>query len=453
MRNTKKILIICLIAISLLLIALKIFAAPYLKKIAIRETEKFIKTTYQSDIKLKIEKLSLKTINLILLKPTILITNLSLGDKVQINSADAEINLYELLKNKNLIFKYLKINKSKILLNRDFNFSGTKKEKQNESKEPYLKKIFFNEISLKELDLIISNENFKEESLEFVNMDLLLNHLEIAKTPESRKTSFNLKSNFRNPFANGHLAFTGNMGYDSNTKTYSYNATGEIIKLDIQSFLRILTGKKQGLSGRLSATDIVFKSQAKEAYEFSKNINITSKIMIKEGSLYLLDYIIKAKQVINTAIPVKAILQEGYELAKDTATRIKNPGVELEKSAKSKNSKFTEFDADLEIKDEKIFLTNIIIETPIMKIKGKGYNTFNNKMKYNLIASLAKVPVLPIIIRTVQKVPVVFIDVHELALEKTQSLLNVLNITDPKDEKDDSSVFSKVKKFIDDKIF
>ena len=101
-------------------------------------------------------------------------------------------------------------------------------------------------------------------------------------------------------------------------------------------------------------------------------------------------------------------------------------------------------------------MKNILIETPIIKLTGDGYNSFDKSMKYNLVASLAQIPVLPILIRTVNKVPIVFIDLHEFSLKKTQQVFNLLNITDSKDEKENSgspSFFSKVKDFIDAKIF
>ena len=456
MGKIKKIVVISLVILLIFLALLKIFAAPILKSIAIKETEKFIKSTYDSDINLKIEELSLKIIDLAILKASISITNLSLGDRVQINQAETEINLYQLLRNKHLIFKILKINEGKIFLAKNFNFGGSNKKGDTSNKEPYLKKIFFNEITLNKLKLIISNDNFKNESLVLENINLVLNSLEFSNSPTTKKTNFNLKSDLKDSITNGHINLNGYMDYDDDSKIYSYFAQGEISKLNIQTSLRTLTGEKQGLSGRLSANNIIFKSSAKEADDFSKNMTISSQIVIREGSLYLLDYIIKAKQVINTAIPIKTLLEEGYGLAKDAATKIKNPKAELEKSAKSKNSKFTEFDADLEIKDEKIYLKNILIETPIIKLTGDGYNSFDKSMKYNLVASLAQIPVLPILIRTVNKVPIVFIDLHEFSLKKTHQVFNLLNITDSKDEKENSgspSFFSKVKDFINAKIF
>jgi hypothetical protein len=412
--KTKTLLFTALVLVVLAYPA-KLAVQVLVKKTVQAELTKYIQENYQTETQLEIDKLRISFVDLLRLKIIASAQNLTLNETAKIPTVNLSIALFPLLFHNQLLVNHISIENPELNYNHDFSFAISKSDK-GKSRSLFLNKVLIKNTSIN-LENNLTNQNFILN-----NLDLELKNLIIA-AKNDKPATYSIK--------NKTLNLSGTLRFDSKTNYGYYSSKGQITDLDFGQLLTVISGKKQGLSGLLKIDNLKLTSFGNGQEDLSQNLVVTGDLSVKDGSLYLLDYIIKTKKVVNSVIPIGKLI-DVFEVV--TFDQIKGMnGTRYNDSLVSDDSKFSSLTAKLEIKDKKIILNNLKIRTPIMKIQGSGYNSFDQKMSYKLEASLANIPLLPIIIKGVKKVPIVLIDLHGYSYRRTKSLLKLLSRQKEKD--------------------
>jgi hypothetical protein len=341
--------LVVFIFILIVSVATKLSTPLILKNLITSKAQKFISETYETDLNVSIESVNVKIIKLFLLKPTLIVKGLRIGNKAIFETIEAEIDLKKYRSEQTLYFKYLKAKLAEIIISNKFNINGnmTKIIDENNSK---IQRIFFKEAKFEKFDLIIVSEELEKEKFEFRAISLSFNDFAIPDNSNTNKTNFKLSSELKNYHKNGHLNLEGEITPSKETKGMEYKATGSIVNLDLQNLLTTVTGNKQAVSGRLNAHDIQYHKKS------SGENNLTAEIKLDKGASFLKSYIVNAQAKPDQAIELERILEQSEALG------INVPDDQYYREFKAGPSGFTEFSSILRIVENNVYLSNIQIK-------------------------------------------------------------------------------------------
>lgn len=348
------------------------------RKIINKELTKFIQKHYKEDLEFAMERLEISFVELLRLKLNFQSENLKLADMLQVESLSASVDLWSWFRTKKIYIKGLSVDGAK---------------------------------------LVIDNDSI-DQRFALEQMKIQINDLILGASHDQAAARYSIKNNLID--LKGSLKISGPQQY------YSVEGGGQIQDLDIKQLLLVINGKKPGLAGSLKLENLQFKSFGASPQELSANLKATADLAVKDGTLYLLDYIVQTKRVVNSVLPIGKVLDVFEVVSLENLAASNKAQEKYKDSLNSDNSKFTSFIAKLKIEEEKIFLDDLEIDTPIMNVAGSGRSSFDQKLMYRVDVSLAGLPILPIMITGKAKLPLVLIDLEGYPRRRVKSLLKLL---------------------------
>lgn len=341
--SLKRYLIIVLIAIVFLAILLKLLSPLLLQNHIRKSVQEFINSNYEAQQEVSIKKVNLKVLNLVLLKPTLLIKELKIGKKAIFVDTEAELNLAKLFTKKVLFFKNLKVNLAELIISRDYRFFGENSfNSRIKEDKSTIQKIFFQKINFTKFDIVVTHPAFHRRKFEFRNSSLVLNDLALPDNSKTKQTMFSFKADIKNLNDDGSVKLDGTIDYDVNSSQFIYNANGKALNLDLNNLIVLMTGKKHALEGQVDIQDIKLQASSGKTLDLSENLNLNSKLELKNASSFLQEYIRPMQFKTNLALDLDSILNKSHELSAQNQI----------------DSKLTNFTSDLSIKNKIFYLSN-----------------------------------------------------------------------------------------------
>lgn len=201
----------------------------------------------------------------------------------------------------------------------------------------------------------------------------------------------------------GILNFNLNLASNMQNQYSNVEITGSLDGLEMREMLNCFTPYQDLISGKFRIDGFRFATQGSDAATLSKNLNGSAKLLIEDGSLYIL----------NSLTRYQDMLGQIFSNADEFTQKL--------------SGKFIKLTTDLNINNQNIYLSNILIDTPKVKITAGGVIDKDKNLDFysQLSVERLKTPI-PILIKGTVEKPRIKPDIKQLGKTQTNNLVDTL---------------------------
>ena len=192
------------------------------------------------------------------------------------------------------------------------------------------------------------------------------------------------------------------------TEYASHNISMNLANLDINEALSAFTPVEDKVGGFFNVNNCALSFSGKNTQQMMKTLKGSGSMEIKDGTLYLLEELMKYKNMIDQVL---------------TSSELNSDQMKLNK----KENKFASLKSDFSIADSRFYNKNLLIKSPIADIQGDGnINLDNQALSYNIKLLIPKIPVLPIKIKGSIDKPAIKASLPDINQQQAEQLVNTL---------------------------